>query len=647
MMTLLPEGGLWALCLAVALTTVGSLLSWILESPRFNHPAPQGQQMLAFLQRTTHVTTGCVLLAFGILVVSFVQSDFSVRTVAMNSHLAKPLLYKISGVWSNHEGSMMLWLVILAVCGSAFARTGGGSLVFQRWTLLTQQLLTGAFLWFVVLTSHPFTRLCPVPLNGLGLNPLLEDPSLAIHPPLLYGGYVGYSLLFSLAIGALRAQENMTTLVSLVRRWGFVSWTLLTFGIALGSWWAYYTLGWGGWWFWDPVETVSLLPWLLGTMLLHALRLPHLEAYRSTVVWLLMAPFCCSVLGTILVRSGWVMSVHAFAKDPERGAYLLLIWTLMMGYGLQAWWRSLPSPSPASWFNLSTWRQDGGLRVQLLGFGLVFLVVMIGTLVPLIQGLMGAQPLVIEPLYYDLTLAPIGLGLAILMGILPWGTQELSTTAWSPLSRWGTVVLATALWVCWSHPPALVLPALGYSVGLWTVGSTLSLIRRKKSLSMILSHLGVGVFILGVTGQMVGKAKTGQYIEVGQGLTLAGYDVTLRGVESQSNPLTQRHIAWLDVYKKGQRVTTLQPERRFYPLRDQETVTTAIYHSAAGDLYTALGAQTPDGRWGIQLYYNPLMGLLWLGCALLGLGGFFGLRRGRGSRSRHLGRAPIRKKRTR
>jgi cytochrome c-type biogenesis protein CcmF len=594
---------------------------------------------------------GAILVAFFSLAWSYALSDFSVLNVVMNSHPDHPLLYKIGAIWGNHEGSMLLWALIMGLYGVGFSLKGRRYGSLTSWTLIIHLGIISLFLWFILLTSNPFLRFFPSPAHGLGLNPLLQDPSLTIHPPILYAGYVGYSLIFSLTIGELishkktlkgapplwspEGREPMawTQVTPLLRQWSLLAWSFLTAGIALGSWWAYYTLGWGGWWFWDPVENASLIPWLAGTALIHCLRLRSLKREGTTYLSFLLGilPFIFSVLGTVLVRSGMVVSVHAFAKDPQRGAYLLLI-LASMSLGLGLIWRTYgvnsPKEKPSFWKNTPSLRLPMGILLGGMG------VVLAATLYPIFLSFLTGHESIVSPLYYNLTFLPLMGGGALLMGVAPWiplNAKEPSLKELLyPLSMGGVLLLAVLLFILWVRPLHPLLSALGYGLGLWVVGTTLPLIKERvthkkssPSWGLILSHVGVGILILGMTGQTVGKEKAIALLLPGERMALGPYEVKLEEVSPLQGPTYLAEQAHLSLWAAGYSLprASLFPERRFHPLADRLTFQTAIYTTFKGDVYTALGEHRPDGRWAIHGYYNPLMAFLWLGAALMALGG--------------------------
>ena len=590
----------------------------------------------------------CVAGAFLCLMALFVLSDFSVALVAKHSHSAKPLLFKIAGVWANHEGSMLLWILILSLFGAVAAWKWHQNLarVFTI-ALMVQGLLSVAFLLFLLFTSNPFERLNPVPFDGQGLNPLLQDVALAIHPPLLYGGYVGFSMIFSFALGALIAKQFSPHFARVARFWALVSWALLTLGIAMGSWWAYYELGWGGWWFWDPVENVSLMPWLSGTALLHCLFVVERRAaLRGLTAFLAIMTFVLSLLGTFLVRSGILTSVHSFAQDTQRGVFILFIitfFTLMAGTVF-----ALTVPHLRQTWRFAPLSREGFLVLNNLFLIVLTATVFIGTLLPLIMEILGWPGIAVGPSFYTLTFVPISLCFLCLLPLATscaWQRQDTMALVRQFSLLVGLLVLSFGLFILWKEPSSL-LPLAGMFLGVWIVMGTFMGLRALRALAQgnlplafwgaRVAHLGVGLFVLAVSVFSYGKQELTTTMAVKDSVNLAGYTLSLRGYSlyHESNYTAQKlDIAVTNAH--GDLVTLLQPEKRTYSVREQTLSEASIVLAGLGNLYAVMGQSGKDPTYfTLRFYYHPFAPLLWLSAlvmvagGLLSLGGYVGKKRG-------------------
>ena len=597
------------------------------------------------------ITAGLISLAFLGLVLAFVTGDFSVKTTFEHSHTAKPLLYKISGTWGNHEGSILLWVLILAVFGGLLALRGtdGQTRDLRVRALGIQALITLAFLAFTLFTSNPFERVLPAPLEGRGLNPLLQDIGLALHPPLLYFGYVGFSITFALTVAALLRGEADWIWARMVRPWAMLAWTGLTAGIALGSWWAYYELGWGGFWAWDPVENLSFLPWLTGTAFIHSLMVVEKSgALRVWTLFLGVVTFVLAILGTFVVRSGLLTSVHAFAVDPARGVFILLILGLsvIIAFGLFAW--RAPQFKPGRGF--APVSREGALVLNNLFLSTGAGVVLLGTFFPLITEAFG-QPLTVGKPYFDATFLPFMVPLLLLMAIgpfVPW--QRLRGSTGDRVRGLLTLlVVAVALtmivivMLLWQSKPRLSL-AVGLAMVLagWLLGGgLLTFVQRARAVrspfkvslagwAVSLAHAGLGIAVFGlIAGSAMVQERTvnlkpGDSVEVGH-LTFR-----LDGVrETQADPSIGRNYisAFADVAlltSKGVTKAILSPERRFYPVRQDSTTEADIRVTWLGDIFLAFNTQAPDGGFILTLSWRPLIPWLYFGCILMVLGGLLG-----------------------
>jgi cytochrome c-type biogenesis protein CcmF len=628
---LIPELGHFALILALAVALVQGTLPLI--------GASRGDLRLMALGRTAALTQAfLVLLAFGALTQAYVTSDFSVLNVVDNSHSAKPLLYKISGVWGNHEGSMLLWALILALFGAAVAVFGNNLPDTLRSRVLAIQALIGVgFLAFLLFTSNPFARVFPAPPDGNGLNPLLQDPGLAFHPPLLYLGYVGYSVTYAFAVAALLEGRVDAAWARWVRPWALAAWCFLTLGIALGSWWAYYILGWGGFWFWDPVENASLMPWLAGTALLHsAIVVEKRDALKSWTVLLALLAFSLSLLGTFLVRSGVLTSVHAFAQDPSRGMFILAFLLFVTGGGLALYaWRA-PQLQGGGLFQPVS--REGALILNNLLLCTLAATVLLGTLYPLFLDLLTGNKVSVGPPFFNATFVPLCAPLfaALCVGpFLGWKRAEL----WPALMRLriALVVSLAAIVVAMTMIDSRsTLAALAFGFGVWLiVGSLASLSDRVRSgtlrtiprstLGMVIAHASLGVVVLGSVATSSWNTELMQTMKPGDRIAFAGYSVLLERMDEVRGPNYIAERATLAVSVGGKPYTVLQPERRLFTVQRRQVAETAIQTNLLRDFYATLGEGDPKQGWVIRLYLNPLAPWIWLGAALCALGGFVSL----------------------
>ncbi|WP_295134265.1 heme lyase CcmF/NrfE family subunit [uncultured Reyranella sp.] len=628
---MVAELGHFALILALAVALVQGTLPLV--------GASRGDLRLMTLGRTAALTQAfLVLLAFGALTQAYVTSDFSVANVVANSHSAKPLLYKISGVWGNHEGSMLLWALILALFGAAVAIFGANLPDTLRSRVLAIQALIGVgFLAFLLFTSNPFTRVYPAPPDGNGLNPLLQDPGLAFHPPLLYLGYVGFSVTYAFAIAALLEGRVDAAWARWVRPWALAAWCFLTLGIALGSWWAYYILGWGGFWFWDPVENASLMPWLAGTALLHsAIVVEKRDALKSWTVLLALLAFSLSLLGTFLVRSGVLTSVHAFAQDPARGLFILGFLLAVTGGGLALYaWRA-PQLQGGGLFQPVS--REGALILNNLLLCTLAATVLLGTLYPLFLDLLTGNKVSVGPPFFNATFVPLCAPLfaALCVGpFLGWKRAEL----WPALMRLriALVVSLAAIVVAMTMIDSRsTLAALAFGFGVWLiVGSLASLSDRVRSgtlrtiprstLGMVISHAALGVVVLGSVATSSWNTELMHTMKPGDRVDFAGYSVLLDRMDEVRGPNYVAERATLNVSVGGKPYTVLQPERRLFTVQRRQVAETAIQTNLLRDFYATLGEGNPQQGWVIRLYLNPLAPWIWLGAALCAFGGFVSL----------------------
>ncbi|KGJ06389.1 cytochrome c-type biogenesis protein CcmF [Paracoccus halophilus] len=584
---------------------------------------------------------GLIAISFAALTIAFVTSDFSVRLVYANSHTAKPMIYKISGVWGNHEGSMLLWVLILSLFGAAAAVFGTNLPPRLRARVLSVQAAIGsAFLGFILFTSNPFLRLDNPPFDGRDLNPLLQDPGLALHPPFLYLGYVGLSVAFSFAVAALIEGRVDAAWARWVRPWTLAAWMFLTIGIALGSWWAYYELGWGGFWFWDPVENASFMPWLFATALLHsAIVVEKREVLKSWTILLAILAFGFSLIGTFIVRSGIITSVHSFASDPERGVFILFILALFVGGALMLFTFRASSMQAKGVF--APVSREGALVLNNILLAVSAFVVFIGTVWPLIAELAWGRKLSVGAPFFEQAFTPFMIVLAIVLpigAILPWKRGKPGRAL---RSLRGALVFAFAVMalVYAVSTGRSALAVVGAGLGSWLIaGSVLDLWMRigKSGLSRLLrlpradwgkalAHGGLGVTFIGVSLLMAWQVEDIRVARLGDTFNVAGYDITLEAVDQHPGPNYDSITATMRIARNGREVATLYPEKRVYPVQAMPTTEAAIASDMFRDIYLVIGDPQQDGGWAVRSYIKPFATWLWLGFSLMALGGLVSL----------------------
>ena len=587
-----------------------------------------------------------VALAFVALVHAYVTSDFSLINVADNSHSAKPLLYKITGVWGNHEGSMLLWVLILSLFGAAVAWFGTNLPPDLRARVLAVQGMIGAgFLAFILFTSNPFLRQVPAPIDGQGLNPILQDPGLAIHPPFLYLGYVGFSVAFSFAVAALIEGRVDPAWARWVRPWTLAAWCALTIGIALGSWWAYYTLGWGGWWYWDPVENASFMPWLVGTALLHsAIAAEKRDTLRSWTILLAILTFALSLIGTFLVRSGVLTSVHAFAVDPARGAFILLLLAVAIGGPLLLY--SVRAPGLKGGALFAPISREGALVLNNLLLTTGAATVFLGTLYPLFLDAVGGDKVSVGFPFFNRTFVPLMIPLLLALPIGPmlgWKRGDLRAAVQrlaaailavlaieiallamiEPRETWAILGLALAAWVGlgalieWSERVKLLRAPLRET---WTRARNLP----RAAYGMTVAHLGVAVTVAGIAASAWASERI-ELLHPGDSLPIAGYMIRFDKVTPFDGPNYTAERGTFTVSRNGETVAVMQPEKRFFTLQRMPTTFTAIHTDLLADLYLVLSDGDGKGAWTVRVYHKPLVPWIWLGAGIMALGGLTSL----------------------
>ncbi|QKS01217.1 heme lyase CcmF/NrfE family subunit [Sphingomonas sp. CL5.1] len=617
------EAGLAALWFAAALAALQLALAGLAVRRK-------DAALLAAVRPVAVVQGAMAALAMAALIAVFCVSDMSVALVAENSHSAKPMLYKFAGAWGNHEGSMLLWVTILGLAGGAVAllerRLDERTLTA---TLGGQAAIALGFYAFLLFVSNPFARLDPAPADGQGLNPLLQDPGLAFHPPTLYIGYVGLSVAFSFAIGALVTRDVGPAFARAMRPWVLGAWIFLTIGITAGSYWAYYELGWGGWWFWDPVENASLMPWLAATALLHSVTvLATRDGLRAWTVMLAVVAFSMSMIGTFLVRSGILTSVHAFAVDPERGAFILALLAIYIGGALILFATRVGTVRAGNTFELLS--REGGLVANNLLLSVILGIVLIGTFYPIVAATMGTQLSVGAP-FFDKTAGPIALVLVALMAagpLLRWRRDEaqavLERLMW-PIAA--ALFTAAGVAVLSGGIGWMQLAGLSLAAGL-AVASVAPL--RKRDLrraplflyGMVIAHLGIAVSLAGMAASTAWTQERLVAARVGEPVRVGPYSVTFEGVNPLIGPNWSALEARLAV-KRGEDGETfyLRPQSRFFSNPPTSTSESAIQTVLDGQLYTVLGQPDDAGRWQLRLWWKPLVTLIWFGGALVALGG--------------------------
>ena len=618
------EIGQFALILALLLAGVQAVVP-MLGAARGDVALMQAGRTAAQLQALL------IVIAFAALARSFVAGDFSVALVAGHSNVTQPLIYRFAATWGNHEGSMLLWVLILAIFGAGLARFGDQirDALLAR-TLAVQGMIGTAFLAFLLFTSNPFARLSPAPLDGQELNPLLQDPGLVLHPPLLYLGYVGFSVAFSFAAAALIEGRVDAAWARWVRPWILAAWTCLTAGIALGSFWAYYELGWGGWWFWDTVENASLMPWLMGTALLHsALVLERRGALVSWTILLAVLTFSMSLIGTFLVRSGILTSVHAFAVDPARGVFILALIVGATGSALALFaWRA---PAMKSGAMFGTVSRETGLSLNNLFLMAATAVVFLGTFYPVIMEAVNGDKISVGPPYYNLTFAPVMIPLLVLVSfgpLLQWKRDSLKSLAtrvkWPAVAALGSAIGGVLVFGLGS-----VLAAIGFALAAWLIAGAAIVLQRRwhvirttpfSVVGMVLAHAGLGVTTAGVTAMSGFEQSQVLVMQPGQTATVGGARVTLTGVQDVTGVNYAAQAASFSV-RQGNSIRDLTSERRFYPNSRNQTTEAGIAGGLLGNVYVAIGAADPKGGLTVRIYHHPLVNWIWGGCILMALGG--------------------------
>lgn len=625
---MLPEFGLFLLILALVLA---------LFQASYFIPAC-ARRIAPCIPFAAWLNALCICLALAVLIQLRLDSDFSVLNVVMHSNKSLPTLYKFAGAWGNHEGSMLLWVLVLSFFGALVAlRPASKDIALHFYTIATQALVCSGVLLFIIFTSNPFERIFPAPLDGKALNPLLQDIALVIHPPLLYLGYVGFSIVFAYAIAALIIGRMNQDWARCVHPWIVVSWSFLSLGIGLGSWWAYRVLGWGGFWFWDPVENASLLPWLCGTALMHAnIVLKTRNLLKPWVILLSIITFGLSLLGTFLVRSGVLTSVHSFANDPQRGIFILAFMTITIMGALTLY---------ALRIGVITQEDDTDAMLPVSREGLIVInnmfvltacaTVLLGTIYPIVIEWIDGSKLTVGPTYFNLTFLPLMALPLIFAGLtpfMPWYRASLKSSLKQAIPAAATALVIAIGVLAFCEREALT-AAMGFALSGWIAVCSVQWLRRGKNIrfgqAVFWGHMGVAVLLAGLTGAALWREEVELTMEIGQSTDIAGYHFTYAAHQQVIGPdyvglratfnITDTHDAPF---------TTLSPEYRIYTIRGSGSAIADIHSRLWGDLYAVIGESSDDGtQTAVRLYYRPLMNLFWMGFIAMAIGGFTAARR--------------------
>ena len=634
------EAGHFALVLALGLALIQSTLPIL--GARWHDSA-----LMNVARSTAIAQLAFVAFSFAALVTLHVTSDFSVLNVFENSHSMKPLIYKVTGVWGNHEGSMLLWVSILALFGGLVAIFGNNLPMSLRANVLgVQAWVASAFYLFILITSNPFLRITNPPIEGRDLNPVLQDIGLAIHPPMLYLGYVGFSISFSFAVAALIEGRIDAAWARWVRPWTLMAWIFLTLGIAMGSYWAYYELGWGGWWFWDPVENASLMPWLAGTALLHSLVV--MEKRSALKVWTILLSiltFSLSLLGTFLVRSGVLTSVHAFASDPTRGVFILLILCVFIGGSLSLYaFRASALKQGGLFAPIS---REGALVLNNLFLTTACATVLVGTLYPLALEVMTGEKISVGAPFFNLTFGPLFVPLMIALPfgpLLAWKRGDLLGAAQRLMAAGIAGLIGMAIVWAWALGGATFAP-LAIGLAVFVIAGALSdmiervgvfrvplatAVRRAQGLprsswGTMFAHAGVGVALIGIVCETTWNSEYIRSMKIGDVAGLAGYELKLDGISQRQGPNFREMVAQFSVRQNGRLLDTMTPSKRSFTTRGATTTEAALLTRGASQLYISLGDTAGDGTIAVRIYHKPLVLLIWFGPVLMAFGGLLSL----------------------
>ena len=613
--------------------SLGNFSLWLsLFFAFFQFFVTQKNSKLKFITIATIGLLVSSIISFFSLMYAHIVSDFSVLNVFQNSHTTKPMLYKISGMWGNHEGSMLLWILVLTIFNYfifKFYKKNNSKFVSK--ILETQAFIAIGFILFTIITSNPFERIIPAQENGLGFNPILQDPALAIHPPLLYIGYVGLSAAFSTGVATLKLNDNEKIPWHIyMKPFVITAWTFLTIGIALGSIWAYYELGWGGWWFWDPVENASFMPWLLATALLHSLII--VERKKSLQAWALLLSilaFLLSVIGTFLVRSGILTSVHTFALDPSRGIYILLFTAVLGIYALMLFWTKSQKYFDNNYF--AFFSKEGSILVNNVLMVVVCATVFLGTIYPLLIEALTSNKISVGEPFYNSTVIPIIVPAILVMGVGPllsW-TKEDKLKIFKKIfpSILFTGIMTILIFLFYQSYSAIGI--MGIILAFWIISNNLLMIFKKNrnySTSMIISHLGVGLLILGITGSSVWQIEKITKMKIEDQTKIEKYTIVFEKIDEIKGANYVALQGNFLVYDEEKNVITkLKPQNRFYPITNNFTTEASIHTNLLRDLYIVLGDGNLKDGWVVKFYYNPLVVWIWIGALVIFFGGIISI----------------------
>ena len=632
---MIAEFGIFFLILTLLFSSLGflsPLLSW--ANKKFVYISQEQISVLNFF---------FTLLSFLCLTYAFISSDFSLLVVSSNSNTELPFIYKITGVWGNHEGSILLWLLVMTFFGFLFSLQRTKEKNIKKNSLCIQNTLIFLICLFVIFTSNPFDRIFPPEIEGSDLNPLLQDPGLIIHPPLLYLGYVGFSIVYSISLAVLIFNFKSETFVKVLKPWVFASWTFLTLGIGLGSWWAYYELGWGGFWFWDPVENASLLPWLTASALLHTIIISGKK--KLLLKWTLLLSvitFTLSLLGTFLVRSGVLISVHAFANDPSRGVFILLLLLAVCSVGLFFYVKRGTYFKQRKSINVIS--KEGAISLNNVFMLTLSFTILLGTIYPLISSVFFNTKISVGAPFFNSILAPITIPLVLGMifgPFLKWGTDDV----FNLLSRLKVLlisflVISMIIWYLNYQGP--IISILFFILSSWLITSSLFELSKffvfrpsfqikkipLKNISQLIAHIGIGLLIIGATGTSILKKEKIQFQDLNQKISISNFDVKFEGIKNVEGPNYLSQVGVFSIYKDKNYIKTLYPERRFYNSREQVTTEAAIHSTFTGDLYIAIGEKNTESNtfsWTTRIWFNPFTLWIWIGVLFLGIGGLISL----------------------
>ena len=631
---MIAEFGIFFLVLTLVFSSFG-FISPVISS--FNRSIYFPQEKISTL---TFIFT---FLSFICLTYSFVISDFSLNVVTNNSNTQLPIIYKITGVWGNHEGSILLWLLVMTFFGFLFSIQKIDDSDIKIKTLYIQNTLIFLISLFVILTSNPFHRNFPPEIEGSDLNPLLQDPGLIIHPPLLYLGYVGFSIVYSISLAVLLFKIKNEDFVKVLKPWVFASWTFLTLGIGLGSWWAYYELGWGGFWFWDPVENASLLPWLTASALLHTIIISgKKKLFLKWTLLLSIITFTLSLLGTFLVRSGVLISVHAFANDPSRGLFILLLLFFITGVGLFFYIKSENFAGKKN--NINPISKEGAISLNNIFMLTLSFTILLGTIYPLFSSVIFNTKISVGAPFFNSILAPITFPLVIGMifgPFLKWGNDDLISLI-NRLKALLFIFLVIALFVWYLNYRGPILSIIFFMFSALIITSSLFELKNfislkpklklkkvpLKNISQLIAHIGVGLLIIGATGTSILKKEKIQFQNPNQIISISQFDVKFIGIKNIEGPNYISEMGEFKIYKSGQFVKSLFPERRFYNSTERVTTEAAIYSTILGDLYIAIGDRNSlekNNSWTTRIWFNPFTIWIWIGVFFLSFGGLISL----------------------